>query len=93
MERYTLSILETNYYKVDIEYLQESQLLVAAKNEDEAVKMVESNILDTTKGFKINGVSELTEDEKKWVIQNMSGTDEDGEATLPEDHSGTRTLN
>jgi hypothetical protein len=73
----TLSILDTNYWKVDIEYLQESQLLVAAKSPDEAIKMVESNILDTTKGFKVNGVSELTEEEKTWVIKNMSGqTDE-----------------
>jgi len=77
MERHTLSILETNYFKVDIEYLQESQLLVAAKNSDEAVKMVESNILETTKGFKVNGVSELTEEEKRWVIQSMSDETED----------------
>jgi hypothetical protein len=82
-----LSILETNYYKVAVEYLQESELLVSAKTPDEAVKMVESNVLDTTKGFKINGVSELTEDEKKWVIQSMTGEPDE------EENSDGRTIN
>jgi hypothetical protein len=88
-----LSILEQNYFKVDIEYLQESQLLVVAKDEEAAVQMVKDNILETTKGFKVNGVSELSDEEKEWIIKNMAAgqleaTTEDEPQPMPE-----RTLN
>lgn len=76
-----MSILENNYFKVDIEYLQKSQLLVAAKDADAAVEMVKANILDTTEGFKVNGVAELSDEEKQWVIKNMMGLGDDEEET------------
>ena len=72
-----MSALENNYFKVDIEYLQKSQLLVAAKDADAAIELVKANILDTTEGFKVNGVAELTEEEKLWVIKNMMGQDDE----------------
>ena len=75
-----MSALENNYFKVDIEYLQKSQLLVAAKDADAAIELVKANILDTTEGFKVNGVAELTEEEKLWVIKNMMGQDDEEEA-------------
>jgi hypothetical protein len=81
-------IIEQNYWKVDVEYLQRSQLLVVAKDAKTAEEMVKENVLDTTEGFKVIGVSELSDEEKTYVIKSMQG--------LPEDEteiSTERTLN
>lgn len=82
-------MIETNYFKVDVQYLQKSQLLVAAKSSDDAVKMVNENVTEGTEQFAVTGVAELTDEEKKWVLQNMQGIADEpsGEVT------DTRVLN
>jgi hypothetical protein len=85
-----LSIVETNYFKVDVEYLQRSQLLVVAKSAENAAELVQENVLDTTEGFKILGVSELSDEEKAVVIKSMMGLPEDDEDVASAD---PKTLN
>jgi hypothetical protein len=88
-------LIDTNYYKVSVQYIQHTELLVAAKTEDEAIEMVKSNVLPETEGFKINGVSGLSEDEQKIVIANLMGLNTE-ETDTPEpsgEVQDTRTLN
>lgn len=85
-------MIETNYFKVDVQYLQKSQLLVAAKTSDEAVEMVKSNVTEGTENFAVTGVAELTDEEKKWVLQNMQGIADENEEPSGEVQD-TRTLN
>jgi hypothetical protein len=80
-----------NYFKVDVEYIQESQLLVAAEDAEKAKALVQENVLETTKGFKINGVTELSDEEKLWVVKNMQGDDE--ASTPMNEIQDTRTIN
>lgn len=88
MESSTLNPIETNYWKVDIQYLQKSQLLVVAKTAEDAIDMVGKNIAEGTEQFQINGATELTDEEKMWVLKNMQ------EDPSPENtEAETRTLN
>lgn len=88
------SIVETNYFKVDIQYLQKSSLLVAAKSLDEAQTIVKNNIADGIEQFEIVDARELDDTEKAEVIARMTGL-----PTEPEDEfeeipaAETRTLN
>jgi hypothetical protein len=87
-------LIDTNYYKVSVQYIQHTELLVAAKTEDEAIEMVKSNVLPETEGFKINGVSGLSEDEQKIVIANLMGLNNEEETAEPSGEvQDTRTLN
>lgn len=83
-------ILDTNYFKVDIEYTQKSQLLVVAKSADEAMDMVKNNVNEDTEGFKVHGAVELTDEEKEWVLKNMQGENDE---PVSDDTSAERVLN
>lgn len=85
--------LDTNYFKVDIQYIQKSQLLVVAKSPEEAIEMVKNNVNDGTEGFQIHGAVELTEDEKMWVLKNMQGLDNDDYTPVSDDTSKERIIN
>lgn len=84
-----MSILEQEYYKVDIQYLQKSQLLVVAKSPDEAKTMVSNNIQEGTELFEITAVNVLSDEEKEWVLKNMQGIEDPVENEIQD----TRTLN
>lgn len=83
---------ETNYWKVDISYLQKSQLLVAAKSADEALEMVKANVADGTEQFAVGAVVELTDEEKEWVLKNMQGLNAETDEPSGE-VADVRTLN
>lgn len=85
------SIVETNYFKVDIEYIQKSSLLVAAKGLDEAKNIVAGNIADGIEGFKITDARELTDDEKAEVLARMQGLPQELEEEA--EPAEQRTLN
>lgn len=87
-----MTVLDTNYFKVDVQYLQKSQLLVVAKSPEEAIEMVKGNINEDTEQFQVNGAVELTDDEKMWVVKNMQGLEAPADEPSGE-VSDTRTLN
>lgn len=66
-----MTVETANYFKVDIKYIQKSQLLVQATSTDEAVDMVKKNVNEDTEGFEVLGAVELTDEEKEWVLKNM----------------------
>lgn len=90
-----MTVLDSNYFKVDIQYLQKSQLLVVAKTAEEAVDMVKKNVNEDAEQFQVNGAVELTDDEKLWVLKNMQGIEEVGTdvAEPSGEVADTRTLN
>lgn len=89
-------MIETNYYKVNVQYTQHTQLLVAAKTEEQAIEMVKANVLPETEGFQINGVDVLTEEEQKAVLANLMGVSQEPVEEVAEpsgEVQDTRTLN
>ena len=82
-----MSIVETNYFKVDIEYIQKSSLLVSARGLDEAKTIVINNVEDNVQGFKIVEARELDDTEKAAVLARMQGQPVEDEA------EPARTLN
>lgn len=74
-------MIDANYWKVDIQYLQKSQLLVVAKSADEALDMVKKNIAEGTEQFAATNAVELTDEEKEWVLKNMQGLSDETEET------------
>lgn len=73
------------YFKVNVQYLQVSDLLVVADTAEDAKKMVADNVLEGTQGFQINSVGPLTDEEKEQVIKSIQG--------MPQEAEPERTLN
>lgn len=84
-----MNIVDNNFWKVDIQYLQMSQLLVAAPTEEAAKEMVTANVLEGTEGFQINSVTPLSDAEKQHLLNKLQNPDA-SEEDLPAE---TRTIN
>lgn len=66
-----------NYFKVSVQFLQEQELLVAAESEESCRQMVTDNVLPTTQQFQINKIEPVSDEEKKWLLQQMMGITEE----------------
>lgn len=72
-----------NYYKVSVQYLQKSDVLVAAESPENATELIAQNVIDGTEQFSVLGVSELNEEEKVWLTRQMMGMPEEQEVAEP----------
>lgn len=66
-----------NYYKVAVQYLQKSDVLVAAESPENAAELVSSQVVEGTEQFSVLGVSELNDEEKVWLTRQMMGLPEE----------------
>lgn len=62
-----------NYFKVLVSYLQKSEVIVAAETADDAKKLVSENVLEGTEQFQVLEVSDLTDEEKVWLTNQITG--------------------
>jgi hypothetical protein len=84
----------SNFYKVSIQYLQKSDVLVAAQSEENAAELVTGNIVEGTEQFAVLAVAPLTDEEKQYVINQMTGLAPSDEIAEPSGEvQDTRTLN
>lgn len=66
-----------NYYKVSVQYMQKSDVLVAAESPENAAELITENVIDGTEQFSVLGVAELNDEEKVWLTRQMMGMPEE----------------
>lgn len=62
----------SRYYRIDLEYVQRTSLLVAATSPDEANDMVAESIDPTVRGFQIIATTEISEEDKDKMLHAIN---------------------
>lgn len=65
---------EIKYFRVDMEYTQQTSLLIAAETAEQADELVVESIDPSVQGFRILATTEVSPEEKDKILSDMTDT-------------------